>query len=287
MARFSPQTPRSRRLGRELKKLRTAHERDLNLEKAAALIAYSPARLSRIESGEIKARPGDVMEILVAYQLSVDGDPGAALVDLARELREPAWWNQLTHLPSKYVTYIAYEGEAELLRNFEPMLIPGLLQTEDYARAVSSVGRKADDAAIAQRVTARMRRQQVLHRRPTPLKVHTIVSEAALLCEVGGPDVRRQQLTHIANLSRLANVTVQVLPFTAGAELAARDGFALLTFERTDPPLGYAETLTGEQLVESAEDIEQLGSTYDHLRRLALSPADSAAFIRKLADSDH
>ncbi|WP_163511377.1 helix-turn-helix domain-containing protein [Fodinicola acaciae] len=284
MPRFSPPTPRSRRLGRALKKLRTARERDLSLEKAAALIASSPARLSRIESGEIKARPGDVMEILVAYELSVDSEPGASLIEMARQLRETAWWSHLDQLPNKYVTFIAYEAEAALLRNFEPLLVPGLLQTEDYARAVSSVGREADEPGIDQRVTTRLRRQQVLHRRPAPLKFHAIVSEAALHCEVGDRDVLRQQLRHIANVSRLSNVTVQVLPFAAGAELADRHGFAILTFEREDPTLGYTEMLTGQQLLSGAQEVARLDATYDHLRKLALSPAESASLIRKRAD---
>jgi transcriptional regulator with XRE-family HTH domain len=279
VSRFTPPTPRSRRLGRELKKLRDA--RGLNMDEAAKLLHCSTSRVSRIESGDIKPRAGDVMEMLVAYDMAIDGEPGTSLLVLARDLRESGWWQRLDALSSKYATFIAYEAEALELRNFEPILVPGLLQTEAYAHEVISVGRETDGATIDQLVQARLMRQSVLTRQPTPLRVHSILSEAALTVEVGSPEIVRDQLEHIVALSRLPNVTIQVLRFAAGAHIATRGGFAVLTFDKDDPPLGNIETMAGELFLESPKEISQLDAVYDHLKTLAMSPAESIKFIKE------
>ena len=281
MARFTPPTPRSRRLGRELRRLRDA--KGWTMEAAAEKLDCSTSRISRIESGDIKPRTGDVMELLVAYEVALDSDPGKSLLALARDLRESGWWQRLDAISGRYATYIAYEAEASELRNFEPTLIPGLLQTEAYAREVNSVGRETDAETIQQRVQARLTRQQVLTRKPAPLRLHAIVSEATLLFEVGGPEVLRQQLEHIAKLASRPNITVQVLRFAAGATLADRGGFAILTFERDEPTLGYVETPAGELFLESPKEIGRLNAIYDHLKTLAMSPAESVKFIRERA----
>ncbi|MEG3633790.1 DUF5753 domain-containing protein [Micromonospora palythoicola] len=178
----------------------------------------------------------------------------------------------------------AYETEAAELKNFEPMLVPGLLQTERYAREVNIIGRETDPATVEQRVVARMTRQEVLHRQPTPLRLHAILSEASLRTEVGGPDVLREQLHHLVKVSQLPNVTIQVLCFEAGAHLADSSGFALLSFEHDDPPLGYIETLAGELFLESSRDLARLSAAYDNLRMLARSPAESVKFVKELSE---
>lgn len=279
MARFTPPTPRSRRLGRELRRLREA--RGMTMEDTSRLIRCSPSRISRIESGEIKPRTGDVMELLVAYETALESEPGKSLLALARDLRESGWWQRLDTLSSRYTTYIAYEAEAVELWNFEPTLVPGLLQTEAYARAVNSVGRETDKEAIEQGVRARLTRQEVLTR-PAPLRFHAILSEAALMCEVGGPDVLREQRERIVELSRLPNVAVQVLRFAAGTHLADRGGFAVLRFQKDEPLLGYIETLAGELFLESPREIARLMLVYDHLKALAWSPAESVKFIQEM-----
>jgi transcriptional regulator with XRE-family HTH domain len=278
MARFTPPTPRSRRLGRELRKLREG--KAWTMEDAARQLRCSPSRISRIESGEIKPRTGDVMELLVAYDTPLDSEPGRSLLALARDLRESGWWQRLDALSSRYATYIAYEAEAVELRNFEVTLVPGLLQTEDYARVVNSVGQEeADREVIEQRVRARLTRQEVLRRKPNPLRLHAILSEATLMIEVGGPEVLRAQHAHIVELAKRSNITVQVLRFAAGATLSDRGAFAVLTFERDEPPLGYIETPAGELFLESPKEIDRLNSVYDHLRTLAMTPAESVKFI--------
>ncbi len=279
MPRFTPATPRSRRLGRELRKLREA--KGLTGEETAKLVRCSTSRISRIESGEIKLRAGDVMELLVTYGVRIDEEPGTSLLELARDLREEGWWQRIG---GKYATYIAYEAEAVELKNFEPMLVPGLLQTERYAREVNIIGRETDPATVDQRVAARMTRQEVLHRQPTPLRLHAILSEASLRTEVGGPEVLSEQLHHLVKVSRLPNVTIQVLRFEAGAHLADSSGFALLSFEQDEPPLGYIETLAGELFLESSRDLARLSAAYNNLRMLARSPAESIKFIKELSE---
>jgi hypothetical protein len=220
------------------------------------------------------------MELLIAYGVSIDSELGQSLITLARDVRNSGWWQRLDALSTKYATYIAYEVEARELHHFESTLIRDLLQTESYAREVISVGREPDEDTINQLVRARLTRQEVLTRKP-PLRTHMILSEAALRMEVGSPAIARQQLEHIVGLSRLSNVTIQVLRFAAGAHLATRGGFAVLTFNNEDPPLGYIETLAGELFLESAKDIARLTSVYDHLRTLAMSPAESIKLIKE------
>jgi transcriptional regulator with XRE-family HTH domain len=253
------------------------------MEAAAKQLGCSMSRISRIESGDIKPKPGDVIELLMAYDVPLDGEPGPSLLTLARELRESGWWARLDNLSSRYATFIAYEAEAAELRSFQPTLVPGLLQTEDYARAVNGVGRETEEAAIEQRVKARITRQEVLTRTPTPLRLHAILSEATLLFEVGGLEVLRAQLEHIVRLAATPNITVQVLRFAAGATLADRGGFAVLTFERDEPPLGYCESAGGELFLESPREIGRLTTVFDHLRTLAMSPAESVKYIRERA----
>jgi len=277
---FTPATPRSKRLGRELRRLRD--EAKLRLEDAGKLISSSPSRIQRIEAGDIKARPGDVMELLEAYGIPRDDERAVALVDMARRLKESGWWQRFGDLPPKYATFIAYEAEAIDLRNYQPTVVPGLLQTESYARAVVSVGREADEAGIEERVRARLERQAVLTRSPRPLRLYALMSEAALRVEVGGPEVLRDQLRHIVAVSQRPNVTVQVLTFKAGAHMAAQGSFAIIRLEQDDPPLGYAETPAGAMFLEAPADVDMLSAVFDDLRTRALSPTESVAMIREL-----
>lgn len=276
MPRFTPPTPRSRRLGRELRSLRE-HSK-LTLEQVGARLRSSGSRLSRIESGEIKARPGDVMELLEIYEVSPE--QRSVLIELAREQRTPGWWVRLGTLSQRYLTYIGFEAEAVTLRTFEPVLVPGLLQTQGYAASVIAVGRETEAEAIAERVSARMTRQEVLEA-ARPLRLHAVVSEAVLLCEVGGAEVMRGQCEHLVKMSALANVTLQVLPFAAGGHLASYGGFSVLGFEQDDPDLGYIETLGGELFLELPKEIDQLNTAFDNLRMLSLSPADSVRVVQE------
>jgi len=276
--RFTPPTPRSRRLGRELRRLRDAN--DMTLEDAGRALRCSPSRVQRIESGHIKARPGDVAELLLSYGVQLDSDQARGLQTLARELGAPGWWQRLGTLSQRYLTYIGFEAEATELRHFEPTLVPGLLQTEAYARAVIGIGRETETEIIEQRVKARMARQSVLTREQ-PLRLWAILSEAVLHTEVGSAEVQREQLQQLVKWAARPNVTIQVLPFTAGAHYPAPGGFSVLSFGPGDPDLGYTETLTGELFSESEPEITRLTEVFDHLKMMSLSPADSVKLIRE------
>ena len=279
--RYVPPTPRSRRLGRELRRLRD--ERGIKAEGAAVSLNCSQSRLSRIESGEIRIRVGDLMGMLTLYEVPLSDERAKQMLEIARQIREPGWWQRLGRLSQKYLTYIAFESEATELYNFQPTLVPGLLQTEAYARAVVAVGRETESEAIEQSVDARMRRQAVVTRADQPLKLVTVLSEAVLMCKVGGEDVLREQLIHLAEVSKRPNITLQVLTFDAGAHLADSGGFAILSFGHGDPDLGYVESAAGELYLEKQEEIGRLRSVFDHLRTLTLSPAESTKLIRERA----
>jgi transcriptional regulator with XRE-family HTH domain len=279
MARFTPPTPRSRRLGREIRKLREA--RGWTLDQAGEVVGCSGSRIGRIETGDIKPRPRDVLEILVAYKEPLEDEPGQTIMEMTRELKDSGWWQRLDMLPTRYRTYIAYESEATDLRNFEPLLVPGLLQTEDYARAVIATGQETETKLIEERVRARLTRQEILTRKERPLRLHAILSESALCIKVGGLDVLNEQLAHLLKVATLPNVTIQVLTFEAGAHLAIHGGFAILGFEKGEPALGYQETFAGELFLESIPEIRKLNTVFDHSATLALSPAESAKLIKE------
>jgi hypothetical protein len=253
----------------------------MSAEDAASGLSRSQSWVSRVESGEIRPRPGDVMEMLALYEVPMTDERAQMMIAATKEVREEGWWQRLGKLSQKYLTYIAFESEATNLRNFEPTLIPGLLQTESYARTVISIGRETEVEAIEQSVSARMSRQKVITREKQPLKLVTVLSETVLLTKVGGPDVLREQLNHLIEIGKLSNVTIQILPFDAGAHLAIHGGFAVLSFGANDPDLGYAETPAGELFLERPDEIDRLRSVFNHLRTLALSPAESAKMIQE------
>jgi len=255
----------------------------MTVDIAAGKLNCSQSRLSRIEGGEIRVRVGDLMGMLTLYEVPLSDDRAQQMLEMARQIREPGWWQRLGRLSQKYLTYIAFESEATELRNFEPTLVPGLLQTEAYARAVIGVGRETESDAIAQSVNARMRRQNVLTQMERPLKLVTVLSEAVLMCKVGGEDVLREQLLHLAEVGRRPNITLQVLTFDAGEHLADSGGFAILSFGQGDPDLGYVESAAGELFLEKPDEISRLRSVFDHLRTLTLSPAESIRLIRERA----
>ncbi|MGI8310583.1 DUF5753 domain-containing protein [Saccharopolyspora hattusasensis] len=184
-----------------------------------------------------------------------------------------------------FEVYIGLESEAAAVRNFEIDLIPGLLQTEEYARAIiGSWAPDEPDHDNEQRTQLRKARQARLTEGAEPLKFWAIISEAAIRQQVGGADVMREQLKHLLSRSKLPNVTVQVLPFQAGAHASLGTGFSILSFpDPVDPDVVYLEYLTGSLYLEEAEEIERYTLNFDHLRATALDPRDSAKLLGKVA----
>jgi transcriptional regulator with XRE-family HTH domain len=277
MAVGSPPTVRRRQLGRELRRLRD--DSGVLAEELAKRLRCSPSRISRIETARIRIAPGTVHEILDA--LGVHGPHRERLVDLARQADEPGWWQPLTDsLHYEYSTYIALESEALALKVFEPIVVYGLLQTEDYARAV--VQSSSPEEAQA-RVTARINRQAVLHG-ARPLKLHAVLDESVLHHVIGSRGVLRAQLQRLVELAKLPNVAIQVLPFDAADVLKYLTGPAVVMEfpDPTDEPVVYLENWAGDLYVEKADVVQRYISIFEDLCRNALSQRRSVQLIQSM-----
>lgn len=281
MAATPSPTVRRKRLGSELRRLR--EQAGLTCEEVGQRLECSGTRISRIETGRINVRPGDVHEMLDIY--GVTGGEAASLVQLAREARRKGWWHTYGRvLPPWFEAYIGLESEAVRLRDFQPLVMPGLLQTEDYARAVlraaPSAGRAED---IDQQVALRMDRQAVLGQ-ANPPDLRVVLSESVLRAQVGGLAIMRAQLSRLINLAERATVTLQVLPFTAPAHVHPISPFTILEFaEAADPAVVYLEHLTGNLFLENEDDVRRYAAVFDRLRAEALDTGPSAELIAQIA----
>jgi transcriptional regulator with XRE-family HTH domain len=280
MATPSP-TVRRKRLGIELRRLRERAE--LTCEDVGQRLECSGTRISRMETGRISVRPGDVRELLEVY--GVTGAGADSLVQLAREARRKGWWH--THgrvLPSWFEAYIGLESEAVRLRDFQPLVMPGLLQTEDYARAVLRAAPHAGSSAeIDRQVALRMERQAILGQ-AIPPDLWVVLSESVLRVHVGGPAVMRVQLMRLAEVAERPNVTLQVLPFTTAAHVQPISPFTMLEFtDDADPTVVYLEHLTGSLFLENEDEVRRYRVVFDHLRAEALGTGQTADLIARVA----
>ena len=281
MAATPSPTVRRKRLGTELRRLR--EQAGLTCEEVGQRLECSGTRISRIETGRINVRPGDVREMLEIY--GVTGSEAASLVQLAREARRKGWWHTYGRvLPPWFEAYIGLESEAVRLRDFQPLVMPGLLQTEDYARAVLRAAPSAGSAEdIDQQVALRMERQAVLAR-ANPPDLWVVLSESVLRAQVGGPEIMRAQLSRLIDIAERASVTLQVLPFTASAHVHPISPFTILEFaEAADPAVVYLEHLTGKLFLESEDEVRRYAAVFDRLRAEALDTGQSADLITQIA----
>jgi transcriptional regulator with XRE-family HTH domain len=273
---YSP-TVRGRRLIRELGRLR--HDSGLSMEAAAQQLGWSLSKLYRLENGRSRITTDDLEDMLDLY--GVRSPRREALVQLGRDARRRGWWTAYTDIFTG--SYISMEAEAASIR-INAHVIPGLFQTPGYAHEVIRRTRPAVSAEDAERrVAARTARQDALFSRSRPPGIHVIVDEAVLHRQVGGPAVMCQQLTALAETAAWPHVTVQVLPFTAGANAGMDGHFVILAFDAEDPPVAYVEGLMGDVYVEAAEEIDRFSLAWTHLVTQALDPAESAVMIRTLA----
>ncbi|MDL4821515.1 helix-turn-helix domain-containing protein [Actinomadura opuntiae] len=274
-------TMRSRKLGQRLRAIR--EERGLTLQKAARLLNRTPSSLSKLETGKRGIRRPALENMLDRYGLT-DPDERQVLFDLARDSGKKGWWLRYEgKISPSMLDYISIEAEATSSRTFQLHLIPGLLQTEDYARAVIGstipMGNPHDVDGLTE---LRMRRQQILYR-DTPLRLWAILSEAALCQQFGGPEVMRRQLQHLLDVAALSNVTLQLLPFTAGAHPGHNGSFTTLATE--DLSVVLVENQTAGWYLEDLADIRYHDMVFDHLRAAALGPSDSIAVIERLVSA--
>ncbi|NIL41252.1 helix-turn-helix domain-containing protein [Salinispora arenicola] len=242
-------------LGAQLRRLRES--RGVTREGAGWEIRASESKISRMELGRVSFKERDIADLLTLYGIT-DPQEREALLRLARDANSPGWWHQYGDvLPSWFQAYLGLEAAAALIRTYELQFVPGLLQTQEYARAVVLLGHgRALPAEIDRRVALRMRRQQVLHRKDPP-QLWAVVDEAALRRPIGGPAVMRQQVTALIDATRLPNVRLQVVPFAAGGHAAAGGAFSILRFGDAElPDVVYIEQLTSALYLDKREDLE-------------------------------
>jgi transcriptional regulator with XRE-family HTH domain len=275
-ARRSP-TVRRRRLGMELRRLR--EEADYTLERVAESLECSDSKISRIETGQVGATPRDVRDMLELY--GVNGKQRDELMQLAREGRQRGWWNTFDDQVIR--TLIGFEAAATSVHVYEAMVVPGLLQTVDYATAVIGAVRPGlRPEEIERRVEVRTARQRDLTQADPPA-LWVIIDEAALRRPVGGREVMREQLGRLIDAAAWPTVTLQVLPLDA-AEHAGMDGsFTIYEFSEPDPGVVYLENATSDLYLETPEELRRYTRLFDHLRAAALKPKNSCEFLTELA----
>jgi transcriptional regulator with XRE-family HTH domain len=274
-------TLRGRRLALELMRRREAA--GLSREEVARRLAWSPSTMFRIETGRSRPQPGNVLVLLDLY--GVTGPEREGLVRLSRDSRQPGWWHTFRDvLPNPYEVYIGLEAGAATIRNFEPIVIPGLLQTEKYARAALRGGpRELDHEEVERRLQVRMERQRVLVREDRP-RLWAVIDEAVIRRVVGGPDVMRGQLRHLAECAGQGKTTLQVVPFSAGAHAGTTGPFVVMSFlEPVDPDVVYVETLAGDIYLEERPDVTRYSIAFDRLLAAALHPDESLRLIEQAA----
>lgn len=276
-------TVRSRRLGTALRQFR--HAAKLDQPQAAEIIAASQARVSRLESGHVTARVIEVRLLLDAYGVH-DPEVRTKLEELAKHSKNRGWWlEHAAHLRPDYVDHIALEDDATYIREWQPVMVPGLLQTPAYAEAVIAGGpHYIDPERVAQLVTVRVGRQAKIEEGGTSYTA--ILWEAAIAHPLVGVDIHRDQLSAVLEVGRRKNVTVQVLPFSAGALAAIASAFSSFSFD--EEPTAEAVTLDnlrGTSVLESPEDLAAYANAFDLLRSSALAPDASAQLIRGILRS--
>jgi transcriptional regulator with XRE-family HTH domain len=276
MASVSP-TVRRRELGARLRELRTAT--GMTVEDVAARMEVSPAKISRIETGARGVSIADVRFLCDLYRVSAEERD--RLLDLTRESKRRSWWQQYG-LPESLATYIGLEDAAVSIQQYETSIVPPLLQTEEYAHALTSgVGFDAPPEQVDHLVRARITRQEILGSNPAP-QLWAVIDEAALHRVVGGVEVMHAQLEALSERSRARNVTLQVIPYQAGAHPGVNSSFIILHLEEVQDVV-YVEGLIGNFYLQSPFDIARYRRTFDELRAVALGPQESRTLIQAVA----
>jgi hypothetical protein len=252
-------------------------------EDVASRLKWSASKVSRIETSRTAVTTGDLRALLDLYQVS--GSARDRLAELGRTANQRGWWDAYGEtLSYGYSTFLALENDAESERFYGQMIVPGLLQASRYAEEIiRATLLAAPPGAIARRVEARLARQRLLTK-DSPLQFSTVLDESALRRQVGGPDVMADQISHLIEIARRPNITVQILPFVKGAHIAMTGSFALLRFPGpTASYMVYLENMTDELFIESEAESYHYSLAYDRLTELALGPEESLALAAQIA----
>ncbi|QNE76775.1 helix-turn-helix domain-containing protein [Streptomyces finlayi] len=273
-------TVRRRRLGQELRRLREI--KGMTAEEVAERLLVSQSKISRLENGRRSISQRDVRDLCGVYEVE-DHRVVDSLMQMAKDSRQQGWWHAFGDIP--YSVYIGLETDAESLRVYEPQVVPGLLQTRQYAEALIN-GALPESAAtdIEKRVSVRARRQDRINALEHPLRLWAVIDESALHRMVGGKQVMIDQLEHLIEQSSLPHVTVQVLPFSMGAHPGINGQYAILEFpDAADSSVVYIEGVTSDLYLEKAHDVQRYSVMYEHLRAQALNVEQTRDFISGIA----
>src|SRR6185437_8293783 len=267
-------------LGSQLRLLREV--KGITREEAGYAIRASGSKISRMELGRVSFKERDVTDLLKLY--GVDEDETATLVALAIQANSPGWWHKYGDvLPDWFQVYVGLEEAASLIRLYEVQFVPGLLQTADYARAVIALGQPGASAEeVERRVSLRIARQELLTKPGAP-RLWAVVDEAALRRPIGGMEVMRAQLERLIEVTREANITLQVVPFSAGGHAAEGGAFTILRFPEVDlPDVVYVEHLTSSLYLDKRDDVERYTEVMERLSVESDSPEHATEILGRM-----
>ncbi|MEV6315719.1 helix-turn-helix transcriptional regulator [Streptomyces sp. NPDC051776] len=270
-------------LGTQLRKLREAS--GVSTKVAAETIRGSHAKISRLELGRVGFKERDVADLLTLYGIT-DPDERADFLALARQATAPGWWHQYSDvLAPWFETHLGLEESASVIRTYQNQYVPGLLQTEEYARAVTQLGNpRASEQEIERRVRLRIARQEILHQSDPP-RLWVVLDEAVLRRPIGGPGVMRAQLRRLIEMTQLPHITLQIAPFSLGGVAAAGGPVTILRFQEPDlPDVVYLEQLTSALYLDKRDDVDNYLSVMDRLSAEAERPVATLPFLVNMLD---
>ncbi len=278
-----------RQLGRHLRELRGSQR--ITVKAAAEQLEWSEAKIWRIETGQTSLRSHDVELMCRIY--GAPADLTEALMGLARETKAKGWWQAFGDvIPEWFDVYVGLEEAAAEISWYESELVPGLLQTEDYARTLIEADNPGvDTPEIDRRVQVRVQRQALVRRATAPLKLRVVLSEAVLHRPVGGPQVMAAQLDRLAEAGELANISLRVVPFSAGFHRGVLSGpFEILRFPQngdgtdSEPPTTYMDGYTGALYLDKPNEVERYAEAFGSITQTSLDEPSSASLIRQAAE---
>jgi transcriptional regulator with XRE-family HTH domain len=274
-------SPTARRimLGARLRRLREAAE--ITRAEAGFAIRSSESKISRLELGRVSFKARDVADLLTMYGVA-DPRKREAFLEMVTRSNEPGWWYRYTDLVADWFQdYLGLEESASRIQEWEQQFVPGLLQTEDYARAIAGHGWSPLTAeSVQSQVAVRMRRQELLSR-PNPPKLWAVIDESVLHRPIGGRQVLLGQIEHLLAITKRPHITLQVVPYQLSG-YAAEGSFTTLRFAEPElPDVVYIEHLSGALYLDKRADIELYGRVFDRLTVDAYTPDHTRQFLMK------
>lgn len=274
-----------RRLGNELRRRRD--EVGKKLDEVAEYLECSEAKISRIENGKCPVLARDVRDMLELYGVPVDERQN--LIDMARATQGKGWWHRYADaVPDHFPTFVGLEAAADEVQTYEPAFVPGLLQTEDYARELMMAGISPKPDLVDRAVELRMQRQRRLTDSIDPLRLVAVVDESVLVRRVGGDRVMRQQCARLAELGELPNVSLRFIGFDHGAYPGMGVPFVVLHFpDPEDGGVVFMEQQTSALYLEDPDDVERYRLVFKKMSELAVRSVDTVGLARAMADRNY